>query len=234
MIEVLVVLAIAAILAFVATWGFIERQKRTRVARTQSDMRKLAIAIEAYTIDNSIQPAWGMGCPGPGRLRTCNWDVTRRTGNRSGVADLPSFVLCDASTSGAKFWTLTTGEGGFWAPKGGGPRRFVPFPQYLQSYPVDVFCADRGATFVYWAIFPGDATMALLGNKARLGGCGWITVSPGPDGNYDLPGSYHAYNPKFPQPSPFILAGANPKGIAFTYDPTNGLESKGDIWRVKN
>jgi hypothetical protein len=68
---------------------------------------------------------------------------------------------------------------------------------------------------------------------STVGGFGFILVSPGPDARYDLPGSYSVYNPGVSQPSLLLLAGANPKGVAFTYDPTNGLVSSGDIWRVK-
>lgn len=55
---------------------------------------------------------------------------------------------------------------------------------------------------------------------------GWILISTGPDGDYDIdPES--GYDPNIPQPSPHLMA------LAGTYDPTNGTESDGDLWRVK-
>ena len=227
---------------------------RRDVQRVRADMRTLATAIEAYYVGHSIYPAWGIGHPGPGAVRTWNWNVAQRTGNRSGIADLPSFLLCDRSTSAGCFNTFTTavafiGKGGWVVGHRGlvdedaGAQASARGPNiqpgdhfaYIASYPIDRFCADSGATFVYWATFPGDPKMRLLGDETArgLGGVGWMMVSPGPDGDYDLPGSYHAYDPSVPQPSPLLLAGTNARGASFTYDPTNGLISDGDIWRVK-
>ena len=234
LIEILVVVAITAILASIALILALQAQKRAKVAWTKSEMRALSESVKIYYIENSIQPAWGIGHPGPGGVRTFNHDVARRTGNNSGVGDLPSFLLCDRSTSAGCFNTLTTAIG-FISTKGGQTFQIGPPGEhfaYIDSYPVDPFCADRGATFVYWSIFPGVKEMKLLGDETQYGGVGWIVVSPGPDGDYDLPGSYYVYNPMVSQSSPLLLYGANARGSAFTYDPTNGLISGGDIWRV--
>jgi hypothetical protein len=53
---------------------------------------------------------------------------------------------------------------------------------------------------------------------------GWILISPGPDGDYDID-PVHEYNGSAPQPSARLLVKS--------YDPTNGLDSSGDIFRVK-
>jgi len=197
-------------------------------------MRSLATAIETYSMDCNIYPAWGIGRPGPGRVRTFNWDIAQGRGNRSGVADLPSFLVNDRPSSGGSFSTLCDavnfiGLGGF-------PIRPLPIGarfKYIASYPVDRYCADRGATYVYWSTFPGEPNIKVLYRETPVGGVGWITVSPGPDGDYDVSGSYHVYNPAVPQPSIQLLTGTNAKGASLTYDPTNGLISDGDIWRVK-
>jgi hypothetical protein len=53
---------------------------------------------------------------------------------------------------------------------------------------------------------------------------GWILISPGPDGDYDII-PRKDYTSKIAQPSSAILVKS--------YDPTNGRLSDGDIWRVK-
>jgi len=100
-----------------------------------------------------------------------------------------------------------------------------------ERYPVDPFCPQGKATFAYWAIQPGQADPAgnPVGNNTFPG---WILASPGPDGDFDLNGEWDVYDPRT-APTPRLLTGANKKGSAFTYDPTNGMRSDGDIWRVK-
>lgn len=59
LIELLIVVAIIAILAAIAVPNFLEAQTRSKVARSKADMRSLATAIEAYTVDaNKPAPAW--------------------------------------------------------------------------------------------------------------------------------------------------------------------------------
>ena len=53
LIELLIVVAIIAILAAIAVPNFLEAQTRARVSRVQSDMRTLAVAVETYTVDNN-------------------------------------------------------------------------------------------------------------------------------------------------------------------------------------
>lgn len=59
LIELLIVVAIIAILAAIAVPNFLEAQTRAKVSRAQNDMRSLATAIESYTVDNNKPPsAW--------------------------------------------------------------------------------------------------------------------------------------------------------------------------------
>ena len=53
LIELLIVVAIIAILAAIAVPNFLEAQTRSKVARTKADMRTISIAIESYTVDNN-------------------------------------------------------------------------------------------------------------------------------------------------------------------------------------
>ena len=56
LIELLIVVAIIAILAAIAVPNFLEAQVRSKVSRTKADMRSLAIALEAYAVDNNNYP----------------------------------------------------------------------------------------------------------------------------------------------------------------------------------
>ncbi|MBX7246598.1 MAG: type II secretion system protein GspG [Candidatus Sumerlaeaceae bacterium] len=56
LIELLIVVAIIAILAAIAVPNFLEAQTRAKVSRTKSDMRTLATAIESYAVDNNRIP----------------------------------------------------------------------------------------------------------------------------------------------------------------------------------
>lgn len=79
---------------------------------------------------------------------------------------------------------------------------------YISSYPPDKF-ATAHETFAYWA---GDCKQ------------GWIVYSPGPDLDYDIVPA-EDYVPGSEIPSPAL--------IGKTYDPTNGIKSGGDIYRIK-
>lgn len=51
LIELLIVIAIIAILALIAVPNFLEAQVRAKVSRALADMRSLAVAVEAYSVD---------------------------------------------------------------------------------------------------------------------------------------------------------------------------------------
>jgi len=53
LIELLIVVAIIAILAAIAVPNFLEAQTRSKVSRAKADMRTCATAIESYTVDHN-------------------------------------------------------------------------------------------------------------------------------------------------------------------------------------
>jgi prepilin-type N-terminal cleavage/methylation domain-containing protein len=57
LIELLIVVAIIAILAMIALPNFLDAQVRSKVSRVQTDMRSLAVALEAYHLDYNDYPA---------------------------------------------------------------------------------------------------------------------------------------------------------------------------------
>jgi prepilin-type N-terminal cleavage/methylation domain-containing protein len=56
LIELLIVVAIIAILAAIAVPNFLEAQVRSKVSRAKADMRSTATALEAYAVDNNRYP----------------------------------------------------------------------------------------------------------------------------------------------------------------------------------
>lgn len=56
LIELLIVVAIIAILAAIAVPNFLEAQTRAKVSRVQADMRTIAVGMESYYTDNNRYP----------------------------------------------------------------------------------------------------------------------------------------------------------------------------------
>lgn len=65
LVELLIVVAIIAILAAIAVPNFMEAQTRSKVSRAKTDMRSLATAMEAYRADSHGYPldAWSLALP---------------------------------------------------------------------------------------------------------------------------------------------------------------------------
>jgi prepilin-type N-terminal cleavage/methylation domain-containing protein len=56
LIELLIVVAIIGILAAIAIPNFLEAQTRAKVARAMGEMRNMAVALEAYCVDQVVYP----------------------------------------------------------------------------------------------------------------------------------------------------------------------------------
>jgi prepilin-type N-terminal cleavage/methylation domain-containing protein len=72
LIELLIVVAIIAILAAIAVPNFLEAQTRAKVSRSLADMRSIGVAIEAYAVDANAYPripSW----PNPGWENPIHW-----------------------------------------------------------------------------------------------------------------------------------------------------------------
>jgi len=127
-------------------------------------------------------------------------------GPHAGAYHIHTFRTWRDDSERGTFYTLTT-----------------PVP-YLTSYLRDPFASTRGATFGYYCDLNG-----------------WILYSWGPDMDenntyqWDLePDVEKVYCSFYSQPSLTLLAGTSSLSAeAYTYDPTNGIISPGDIYRVK-
>ncbi len=102
--------------------------------------------------------------------------------------------------------SATECEPNFAQSKVNGPAMLTTPIAYLTSLPYDIFSPAPERTFNYYS-----------------DGVGWIVWSAGPDGVYDLDWT------KYSGAEPEIYDLLAP----WTYDPTNGTESPGDIVRMK-
>lgn len=79
LIELLVVVAIISILASIALPNFLEAQTRSKVSRAKADMRSMALALEAYHVDNNHYPPRTLTTGGgPSILRVGDINVLQR------------------------------------------------------------------------------------------------------------------------------------------------------------
>jgi prepilin-type N-terminal cleavage/methylation domain-containing protein len=83
LIELLIVVAIIAILAAIAVPNFLEAQTRAKVSRMKTDMRTLATGMESYHVDNNKYPIGFPGDPLPALVVTS-------LGGRWGLGQLSS------------------------------------------------------------------------------------------------------------------------------------------------
>jgi prepilin-type N-terminal cleavage/methylation domain-containing protein len=159
LIELLIVVAIIAILAAIAVPNFLEAQVRSKVSRTQSDMRSMATAIEAYRVDYNRYPL----------------PVAIMTNGLSVVYPMPSpnHNLYDHNFLPAAITTpvayLTTGIADVFANPG-----LTPNPEqqtvYYQSWEYTIVLAERA----------GVALMPPQTLRANTFGA-WVMFACGPD-----------------------------------------------------
>ena len=220
LIELLIVVAIIAILAAIAVPNFLEAQIRSKVSRVKTDHRSIATALESYYIDNNQYPAWASTIT-TDPVSPCNRTISVNYGLRDAAADDSSFRVLrsfatadDPGVNPYMMMTITT-----------------PIA-YMTSIPVDPFADAKGCSSGYFS----DPSFT-----------GWILYSPGPDtdnGYTDgttVVGSplnescYAVYMPQLTMPSPQIIGGSasDTEDRSFTYDPSNGTVSSGDVYRVK-
>lgn len=212
LIELLIVVAIIAILAAIAVPNFLEAQVRSKVSRVRSDHRSLATAIETYYVDNNQYPAMTL-------------DYTLSTDRALFATAPPNYGRTFRARNATRLLTLTT-----------------PIA-YVTSIFADPFADTRGAAFRYftdgrgWILgsYGPNVNQAVGGNLLWGNGTIAVPVDSDPSTPWRAGGDAgveSVYNSGVAQPSIVLLTGSDSQG-SFTYDPTNGTVSAGDLWRVK-
>jgi prepilin-type N-terminal cleavage/methylation domain-containing protein len=213
LIELLIVVAIIAILAAIAVPNFLEAQTRSKVSRAKADMRSIGMSIQSYHLDNN----WIPEPPG----NTGAWDYVKyedySNGKIGGMAryltspisymtDIPydtfmsqMFKTQNPHNNAKKVRNASVFMRG--ASKRGGQKNSI--------------------SLLFWPRNTADELSAVKGYN-YLPTCYWILSSCGPD-LLSWPDDRPAANRSKFSGDPNIYTD-------MTYDPTNGSVSKGDIW----
>lgn len=212
LIELLIVVAIIAILAAIAVPNFLEAQVRSKVSRAQADMRSTSTALEAYAVDwnrypvgyMTIREAVNNGVAPP----TANFPTSSILRNWYGLSRLTTpvayttTVFIDPFTIGGSFLFDRTdtvrGENGF--------------PYWYDDYQPWTFLQPLG-----FDGFPQNRY-----RRVRAKGYTWSISSAGPERSQMM--MWFALDGE-----PFLTSNNH---IIYPYDPTNGTVSEGFIGRT--
>jgi len=228
LIELLIVVAIIAILAAIAVPNFLEAQTRAKVARTKNDFRALALPLEAYKIDYNWYPI---------NMYSTSDYYARGMG---GVMDPWGFKPIDhqrGRTVAACCWRLTTPIAyitsieGYRSP-------FWPTQHYydwiLTSDGTLISNTNVGATYLFGACqiatkimptnFMVDDNPTWISAEMMKPLHSWFLYGPGPQDAH-VKGSTFWINAG----PPYDTDGDPPDQ---PYDPTNGTVSAGQIART--
>ncbi len=160
LIELLIVVAIIAILAAIAVPNFLEAQVRSKVARSKSDMRTTATALEAYNVDAGKYPPWLQAFTKPCFSLVGNTDTDAMWG------------LCRLTTPMAY---LTSVPMDVFRAQG---QRNIAKPGTVKS------CYDYITTSYY------SCTQGTPESKADAAGYKWAMAGVGPSRNQASPGLF--------------------------------------------
>jgi prepilin-type N-terminal cleavage/methylation domain-containing protein len=218
LIELLIVVSILAILAATAVPNFLEAQTRSKVSRVKSDMRALATALESYFVDNNSYPL----------------------GNSFGLAaSRPSFTndppVLERLSTPVAYMTTALVENPFVSRKRS--NTFIngvdPINADTSQWPDTPVEGDADhflyRTYHYIAVAAAGAVPGSENNPSGLTRVLWsenasadryLIYSAGPSQAYINAGG--------------VVANADiDYAIDLIYDPTNGTNSFGNIWRPR-
>ncbi len=234
LIELLIVVAIIAIVAAIAVPNFLEAQVRSKASRVKADMRALATGLEAYRVDHNKYPE---GTDDPAKY-------DQRIGDYLGVLAPSFYAIRTRDTNptviaGQQFHTLTTPIAYttefFTDPFVREAAGFLPYcyrPEKSQGrgYILTSFGPDADI-FDQLQTRPGVgtenpnplSTSSDPKTPARLGDINERAVIHVIEGNLD----------KLPSPDALEPYGDLRGALGdLSYDPTNGSVSDGDIYRL--
>ena len=203
LIELLIVVAIIAILAAIAVPNFLEAQTRAKVSRCKADMRSLGIALESYSVDWDSYPMYPL-YPYMTQEQTFH--------------PMAGYTPVTVTTPLAYITALPVDV--FFAEAK--RKRVSDDPQDVQENPWAFFHYENNQHFRWWTY--GHEYADGPGERIK-----WALVGVGPD----LEGEMNEGSSINGQMGEYFMdpdiSDGNPKGGQGWYDPTNGTVSLGDI-----
>ena len=232
LIELLIVVAIIAILAAIAVPNFLEAQTRSKVSRSLADMRSIVTGIESYRVDNNSYPE---GTDNPAKQPQDIRDFIAAHGLTGGY-----YTFASQSASGSPAGSLTT-----------------PIA-YMTRIPLDPFAEQVGGRLTYcyrnakdtqsgWILtsFGPDAdALENAGGQAGVGsantgnplGTAADSATPARMGDVNERAAIHYIEESSPAINTQVdsqYGGLDNALADLQYDPTNGTISEGDVIRVR-
>ncbi|MDK2970638.1 MAG: ral secretion pathway protein [Candidatus Sumerlaeota bacterium] len=218
LIELLIVVAIIAILAAIAVPNFLEAQTRAKVSRSKSDMRSLAVGIEAYKVDSVHYPI---------NMYSTSEQYQYNNGGHTDPWGFKPIAHERGRTVAACLWRLTTPVS-YISSVTGYASPFWPTQNYwdwiLGFDGVSRGPQDVGATYLFGACDFSTRqmpTVAMAQDNKTWESSGmmrsnhnWFIYGPGPNDFGSKSGTY------------WIKSDDQP------YDPTNGTVSAGQLVRT--
>ncbi len=208
LIELLIVVAIIAILAAIAVPNFLEAQTRAKVSRAKADMRTITTGLESYHIDHNAYP----------NSNRMSWALSFGSNHNMMVPTL------ERLTSPISY---LTGASSFSDPFTGRAQYFGG--NLLQEQTIESVAAEYGidnyhlATSVYRYIARGPKNTTIWNQPGDNQKAVWYLLeAAGPDGYYHQMGN--ALNSKDTPARRNVLS-------KILYDASNGTVSRGSIWR---
>jgi prepilin-type N-terminal cleavage/methylation domain-containing protein len=208
LIELLIVVAIIAILAAIAVPNFLEAQVRSKVSRAQGDLRTIATGLESYKVDWNRYPA--------------DWVVNPAV---AGDEDLGTQLMCEGflpprlSTPVAYLSSVSIADP-FFQP-GGIPVTPLNWPVanlFYQSTEHSMRAA--GST-----VFPGSANVPEYVRQQPQASFAQAKTAAGWGNGFPWHEHYGMWKAGSVGPDRRYNGGSN------IYDATNGTISRGDIYR---
>ncbi len=215
LIELLIVVAIIAILAAIAVPNFLEAQVRSKISRAKADIRSLATGLESYSVDNNAYPCGNQNNVSSRLVSdppTAQYMVLERLSTP--VAYMTSGILLDPFQANKRSGTINPATGDstpsdFTVFEKEQERSYKYLAANLPGHPkVLALTADsslpppaRPSPKAFWSVWSAGPTLL----KPQVAGTGLMSTMP---------------------------MATSQAVSAWVYDSTNGTISRGGIFRV--
>ena len=215
LIELLIVVAIIAILAAIAVPNFLEAQTRSKISRSRADMRSISVAMESYSVDCNRYPLVGAPNPSVAREQGTSAESSSVGGRYYSVpACLSTPIAYITSVPKDSFSGKPDAKCLYEAMSPG----VYPWEYWFatkQYYITNNFStASYNAWFVQNNAYTG--TLSTSPSQTPVGTANWVLMSKGPDKCWAVSSAYEVDYPQL-----------------YQYDATNGTISTGNIFRCE-